>query len=117
MNIINKSGLIFVLAAAFSAAHVTAFAEEAAAVSSASGPSAVISNIDAALIEIGKSDFSAAQVRLKAARNASDNLANPSEAAKKAHAFLIQGQIQAKNGSIEKATAELNKALALYKAL
>lgn len=115
MNIIKKLSIIFVIAIAFTATSTTAFAEEAAAVSTASSSSAIITHIEEALVEISKSDFSAAQVKLKAARNASDNLANPSDTVKKAHALLIQGQIQAKNGNIEKATAELNKALELYK--
>jgi hypothetical protein len=117
MNIIKKLSIISVIALAFTATSLPVYAEEAATVSAASGTSAIITNIEDALVEVSKSDFSAAQVKLKAARNASDNIANPSEATKKGHAALIQGQIQAKNGNIEKATAELNKALAFYKSL
>lgn len=77
----------------------------------------IISRIEKGLVEVSKSDFSAAQVQLKAARFASEAIVGSSETAKKAHATLMQGQIQAKKGDIQKATEELNKAIALYKSL
>ncbi len=78
-------------------------------------PGEIISHIEKALIEIKNSDFSAAQVQLKSARFASDTLSG--DAAKRAHAALIQGQIQAKKGDINKATDELNQAIVLFKSL
>lgn len=94
-----------------------AVAEEVAASSASAGSSEIISAIEKGLVEVNKSDFSAAQVHLKAARAASELYAGNSDAAKKAHATLIQGQIQAKKGDIASASEELNKALALFKAL
>ena len=116
MKIFNKIAFIFVLATSFSLNSAVSFAEEAAS-APASSSAEVISHIDKALVEISKSDFSAAQVHLKAARTASEKLADSSENAKKAHGILIQGQILAKKGDIANSPEELNKAKALYKAL
>ena len=119
MNSFKKTAVILIMASAFSLSATSAYAKEeagsAAAVST--GPSAIIAHIEKAQVEISKSDFSAAQIHLKAARTASELIAGNSEAAKKAHAVLIQGQILAKKGDVSKSTEELNKAIALYKAL
>ncbi|QPK62088.1 hypothetical protein IVG45_14620 [Methylomonas sp. LL1] len=122
MNIFTKAAFTVSLAMSFSLASVSVFAEEeaqapAAATSSTSSTSEVISHIEKALVEVSKSDFSAAQVHLKAARTASELIAGNSDVAKKAHSILIQGQILSKNGNVSRATEELNKALALYKSL
>lgn len=113
MKIFIKAALIVSLALGMTTVCVAA---EGVA-SSASSASTVISHIDKALIEIGKSDFSAAQVHLKAARASSDLISGNSEAAKKAHAILIQGQIYSKAGNVSAATEELNNALEIYKTL
>jgi hypothetical protein len=118
MNIIKKSAALLSMAIAFSATSTVVLAEEAASTSApAASVSTVISLIEKGLAEVAKSDFSAAQVQLKAARNASDAIVGQSEAAKKAHASLMQGQIKSKKGDVAAATEELNKAIALYKAL
>lgn len=117
MNILKNVALILTLATAFAATSAVAVAEEAASSSPAANTSEIIALIEKGLVEVSKSDFSAAQVQLKAARFASDSIAGSSDAAKKAHATLMQGQIQAKKGDVQKATEELNKAIALYKAL
>jgi cellobiose-specific phosphotransferase system component IIA len=110
MNSLKKSVLILFMALTLG---LTSFVAQAAEQAS---PGDVISHIEKALIEIKNSDFSAAQVQLKSARFASDTLSS-SDAAKRAHAALIQGQIQAKKGDINKATEELNQAIALFKSL
>ena len=118
MKILTKAVLTLSLALPLSFTSVGVFAAEAApATASVSTSSAIISHIEKALVEVSKSDFSAAQVHLKAARNKSDTLAGNSDAAKKAHAVLLQGQIASKSGNVSDATEELNKAIELYKAL
>ncbi len=110
MNIIKQAALILIMALSFGAISSSAFAEEA-------GSSAIIAHIEKGLVEVSKSDFSSAQVHLKAARAASDQIAGNSDAAKQAHATLIQGQIAAKKGDVDSATEELNKAIEQFKAL
>lgn len=93
-------------------------AEEAAAVaSSTSEVSGIVSNLEATLVEVSKSDFAAALIKIKTARNSAETLADTSPAFKKAYAGLIQAQIQVKNSNVEKATQELNKVIAQYKAM
>lgn len=116
MNIFTKVALTLSLALSLSLTSVCVSAAEPAAASSASA-SAVISHIEKGLVEISKSDFSAAQVHLKAARTSSEPLVGSSEKAKQAHAILMQGQISSKAGNVSKATEELNKALEIYKTL
>ncbi len=115
MNIIKKIAFILVMAMPFSLSSTIVYAEQAASISATSAQTVTL--IEKALVEISKSDFSAAQVILKAARTGSDSISSQSEAAKKAHAFLIQGQISAKKGDIAKSTEELNKAIELYKSI
>lgn len=116
MTILKNAALILALAVSFAATSTVVIAEEAAS-SPAANTGEIISRIEKALVEVSKSDFSAAQIHLKAARTSSESIAGNSDAAKKAHATLMQGQIQAKKGDIQKATEELNKAIELYKAL
>ncbi len=118
MNIFNKTVLTLSLAISLSLASVCVFAADSApAVTSSAATGEIISHIEKALVEVGKSDFSAAQIHLKAARTSSESISGNSEAAKKAHASLMQGQILSKSGNVAKATEELNKAIELYKAL
>ena len=118
MKIFTKTLLALSFAMPLSLVTFGVNAEETAAVTaSASASSEIVSRIEKALVEIDKTDYSAAQVQLKAARTLSDSIADSSAAAKKAHAQLIQGQIFSKNGNSSKATEELNKAIALFKAI
>lgn len=119
MNIFTKTVLTLSLAMSVSLTSVNVFAAEAAApaASAQAGTSEIIAHIEKALVEVSKSDFSAAQIHLKAARNASEAISGSSDAAKKAHASLMQGQIASKSGNVSKATEELNKTISLYKAL
>jgi len=92
-----------------------AYAEDATASTSA-GVGEAIASIEKAIAEIKNSDFNAAQVHLKAARAAVDSISSQ-ETVKKANALVIQGQIIAKKGEIDRSIAELNKALELYRSL
>jgi tetratricopeptide (TPR) repeat protein len=91
-------------------------AEEAAAAAQGSAAN-VIAHIERGLAEVQKSDFSAARLHLKAARDASEKLSAENAAAKQGLASVIQGQIHANAGNVEKASAELNKALELYRSI
>lgn len=116
MNIIKKMALIFIMAVSFSANSTMAFAEQTTN-SSASSSNETIEHIEKALIEINNSDFAAANIHLFAARSSSKQITGDEAIVKQANALLIQGQIQSKQGEIEKATALLNKAIELYKSL
>ena len=116
MNIIKKTALIFFMAIAMGAISAVALAEEAANGSAAS-INETIAHIEKALVEINKSDFSAAHLHLKAARTSSEQITGNETIVKQANASVIQGQIQSKYGDIKKSSDELNKALELYKSL
>ena len=116
MNIIKKTALSFFIAISLGAISSVVFSEEAAN-SSATSVSETIAHIEKALVEISKSDFSAAHLHLKAARSSSEHISGNEAIVKQANADVIQGQIQSKYGDIKKSTDELNKALALYKSL
>ena len=116
MNIIKKTALIFFMAITMGAISAVAFAEEAANGSAAS-INETIAHIEKALVEINKSDFSAAHLHLKAARSSSEQITGNETVVKQANASVIQGQIQSKYGDIKKSSDELNKALELYKSL
>jgi hypothetical protein len=116
MNIFKKSALIFFMAISLGASSTLAFAEVAAN-SSAVSINETIAHIEKALIEVNKSDFSAAHLHLKAARSSSEHITGNEATIKEANASVIQGQIQSKHGDIKASSAELNKALVLYKSL
>ena len=103
------------MAISFSTVSTVAVAEVAKPAASNTGE--IISRIEQALVEVSKSDFSNAQVQLKAARAAADLIKDESDTTKQGYALVIQGQILAKRGDVQNATSELNKALALYKSL
>lgn len=113
MNMIRVTALIGFLAINLGAIDI-AVAEEST-VSAQAGVSEAISHIEQAIIEIRKSDFNTAQVHLKAARTVAETIND--EQIKKANALVIQGQIIAKRGEIEKSIAALNKALEIYRSL
>ncbi len=92
------------------------FAEDTAAVS-ALNVTEVISYVEKALIEVQQSDFSAANLHLKAARAAAEKITGNEAIVKEANGSIIQGQIESKKGDIAKASALLNKGLSLYKSL
>jgi hypothetical protein len=116
MNINKKTALTFFMAISLGASSAIAFAEEAANSSEAS-INETIAHVEKALIEVNKSDFSAAQLLLKSARSSSGHITGNEAIVKEANASVIQGQIQSKSGDAKKSSAELNKALVLYKSL
>jgi len=116
MNNIKKTVLTFFMAISLGASSSVAFAEEAAN-SSAASINETIAHVEKALVEVNKSDFSAAHLHLKAARSSSEQITGNEAIVKQANASVIQGQIQSKYGDIKKASEELNKSLELYKSL
>ncbi|MFZ2168020.1 MAG: hypothetical protein WAW61_00120 [Methylococcaceae bacterium] len=116
MNILKKTALTFLIAISLGASSAIAFAEEAAN-NSATRINETITHIEKALVEVNKSDFSAAHLHMKAARSSSEKITGNEAIVKQANASVIQGQIQSKYGDIKKSSDELNKALDLYKSL
>lgn len=76
-----------------------------------------ISHIEQALVQANKSDFSNAQVHIKAARLSSDEITDHQDEVKKAKGFVIEAQIAAKKGNVEKTSTALTNALEIYKSL
>ena len=108
MNIIKKTALTFSMAICLGAG-VTAYAEETA--------NETITHLEKAIVEVNKSDFSAANLHLKAARSSSELITGHADIVKQANADVVQGQIESKSGDVKKSSALLNKALELYKSL
>lgn len=113
MTIIKQ---LFVAFAMLCAVMTTAFAAEATS-SPSSNVTETIGHIEQALVEISKSDFSASNLHLKAARAAAEKIVGDAAVLKEANNGIIQGQIESKKGDIAKSTALLNKSVALYKSL
>jgi hypothetical protein len=116
MNIIKNTAFILLLGFSSGATSVIAYAEEAAT-SSVYSPNEAIMHIEAAKVEIIKNDFVPPSQHIKEARAASEKVTGDPDTVKKAHACIIQAQIKTKQGDIQGATEELNKALELYKSL
>lgn len=114
---IKKLALALFISSAFVAAAPMAVAEEAAAVSSASEAAVVIGHIEKGLEQVQKSDFSAATLHLKAAREASGKIQGNEAIVKQGFENINQGMIQGKYGDVEKASAFLNKALDAYRSI
>lgn len=110
MNILKTSILALLLTFSAGAISNVAYAEAAVA-------GEVISHIEQALAEIQKSDFNTARVHLKAARAAAEKISGHDDVVREANALVIQGQIKTKNGDIKNSSADLNKAIELYKSL
>lgn len=115
MNMIKITLLAFFMAISIGATSSLAFAEEAT--NSKTYIDETILHVEKALAEAQKSDFNNAQVHIKAARASAENVTGHADVVKKANAFVIQAQMGAKKGDVEKTTADLTKALELYKTL
>lgn len=113
MNIIKQIAVSFFMLISLSS---VAFAEEPAK-SSTLSVNETIEHVEKALIEIKSSDFSAANLHLKAARAAAENITGNEAIVKQANNSVIQGQIESKKGDIAKSSALLNKGLELYRSL
>ena len=116
MNNIKKIALAFFLSVSFTAITPMAMAEEAV-VSSDNVSATIIAHIEKGLIEVQKSDFSAATLHLKAAREEASKIQGNEELAKKGLDSLNDGMKQVKYGEVSKATAELNSAIGFYKSI
>lgn len=118
MKIIKKIAVTFFLSLSVATVAPMAVAADAVAVvSSENVVASVISHIEKGLAEVQKSDFSAAYLHLKAAREASGQIQGNDVLVKQGLERVIQGQIQTKTGDVAKASAELNKALIFYKSI
>ena len=115
MNIIKKTALTFSMAICLGAG-VSAYAEETTN-GSAISANETITHLEKAIVEVNKSDFSAANLHLKAARSSSELITGHADIVKQANADVVQGQIESKSGDVKKSSALLNKALELYKSL
>jgi hypothetical protein len=109
MKLFKKAVLTLIMAFSF-AASSTAFAEDAKATE-------VVGHIEAAIAEIGKHDFNAAYNHEKAARAAAEGIAGNEATVKQGVDSLIKAQIIGKSADEEKAVAELNKALSIFKSI
>jgi len=115
MNIIKNTALSLLLALSFGATSTSVSAEEAA--NGSESIKQTIAHVEKGLIEVNKSDFSAAQLHLKSDRLSSEKIEGNEAVIKEANADVVQGQIQAKLGEVKKSADFLNKALTLYKSL
>ncbi|MBZ4202589.1 MAG: hypothetical protein LAC70_05610 [Methylovulum sp.] len=111
---IQLKKIALALALTLSTLCVPAFAEEA---TKNTGLTDTITHVEEALAEIKKSDFSAARLHLKAARTSAATVAGNEAVIKEATNGVIQSQISANTGDVEKASAQLTKALDLFKSL
>lgn len=117
MNFIKKViSSSFIAISLLGAVSSTAFAEETVNTANV-GSGELINHIEQALAEIQVSNFSIANMHLKAARAVLDEMTNDDAAFKKAKSNLLQGQIQAKKGNIKSSSELLNKALSFFKSL
>lgn len=116
MTIIKNSLLSLLLACSLGSFGLIAHAEETTQ-SSVISPNQTIMHIEKAKVEIIHNDFIPPSQHLKEARTASEKVTGNPDITKKATACIIQAQIKVKDGDIQAATAELNKALELYKSL
>ncbi len=126
MNFIKKTALICAAAIFFGASSTIVTAEEVAAVATAAPSpalalstnlSSTIAHVEQGLAEVQKSDFAAANLHLKAAVESSAKIAGNEALVKEASANVVQGNIQSKQGEVEKSSEFLNNALALYKSI
>jgi hypothetical protein len=116
MNYFKKIAINFVMVVFLGAISSIAFAEAAAEISTSS-ITTTIAHVEQGLAEVQKSDFAAANLHLKAAVESSAQIEGNVAIVKEASANVVQGNIQSKQGEIEKSSEFLNKALALYKSI
>jgi hypothetical protein len=108
MNLIKKAVLTLTIAISLGASNV-AFAVDPA--------SRVVAHLEQAVAEIVKHDFNGAYLHEKAARESSNEITGNADKVKEGLASIIKAQIIGKSADEEKATAELNKAIAIFKSI
>ena len=116
MNFIKKTSLNFVMAITLAVSSTLSFAE-AKVESTPSSLQETIAHVEQGLAEVKKSDFAAANLHLKAAVESSDQIKGNEAIVKEARTNVVQGNIQSKQGEVEKSSEFLNKGLELYKSL
>lgn len=110
----NKKTAITLLVSGLLATSGIVYAENA---DSAKNISDTIMHLEKGAVEAGKSDFSAATLHLKAARLSSEEIKGHDDAIKAGLGEINFGMREVKQGHPEKAVIEINKAIAIYKAL
>jgi hypothetical protein len=113
MNTIKKTIITLCISGLLAAGSSMAYAEESADKSIAD----TIAHLEKGLEEAAKSDFSAATLHLKAARNSSGEIKGHELAVHKGVDDINNGMKEVKLGHPEKATDEIKKAIEVFKAL
>ena len=119
MNI-KKTIITLFVSSLLVAGSTIAYAEEAAAPAAAAvktGAAETVVHLEEALALAGKSDFSAATLHLKAARNSAAEVTGHALDAHKGVSDINNAMKEVKLGHPEKAVAEIEKAIAAFKAL
>jgi hypothetical protein len=122
MNVIKKTALTLSIALSLAATTSIAFAEEATAPAVAAAPKAVatgaelIAHLEQAIVLMNGSDFSNANLAIRAARSGIETMGD-SSTLNQADAIIQRGQVANKTGEIEKGTAALKEGIQLIKSL
>lgn len=116
MNTIKKTIITLFASALLVAGSSMAYAEESKD-ENAKNIATTIEHLEKGKEEAGKSDFSAATLHLKAARNSSGEIKGHELAVHKGIDDINNGMKEVKLGHPEKATAEIQKAIDVYKAM
>jgi hypothetical protein len=124
MNIIKKTVITLLVSSFLIAASNMAYAEESAEKpaeksvnNGAKNVTDTLAHLEKALDVAAKSDFSAATLHLKAARHSSGEISGHELAVSKGVSHINKAMKEAKLGQPEKAVAEINTAIGIYKAM
>ena len=117
MNIIKKTIITLFVSSLLVAVSNMAYAEEPAAPAVKNISEMVIKHLEQGSVEAAKSDFSAATLHLKAARSSAAEISGHALEVQKGIDQINNGMKEVKLGHPEKATAEIEKAIKLFKAL
>lgn len=90
---------------------------EVAVISSAESISKTISNVEHALVEVNKGDFSNANQQIRAARSSAEQITGDKAIIKQANDSVKEGQAHSKSGDAAAAAKSLSEGLRLYKSL
>ncbi|MEQ1638308.1 MAG: hypothetical protein ABL903_16635 [Methylococcales bacterium] len=112
----KKSILNFILAVFLGASSMIVCAE-IAVLSSAESITKTISNVENALVEVNKGDFSNANQQIRAARASAEHITGDKAIIKLANDSVKEGQAHSKAGNAAEAAKSLNESIKLYKSL
>lgn len=116
MIFMKKTALNFFVAVILSASSTLACAE-VAALSSAESITKTIENVEKAIIEVNKGDFSNANQQIRAARISAELITGDKAILKHAGEIINEGQAHSKAGDAPEAAKSLSEGIALYKSL